>query len=135
MNIVDEESSLIEASAMHELSIAQNIVEIVEQHLPEIGVREVKSVKLKVGDLSGVVPDSVKFCFDAMTAGTRLQGATMEIEHVPFVLKCNKCGKDSTNESGIVLCDFCGGSDARIISGNELLVTEIELFDEKEVLT
>lgn len=120
---------------MHELSIAQNIVEIVEQHLPEIGVREVKSVKLKVGDLSGVVPDSLRFCFDAITAGTRLQSAVIEIEHVPFVVRCNKCGEDSTNESGVVFCDSCGGRDVSIISGNELRITEIEILDEMQVTT
>jgi hydrogenase nickel incorporation protein HypA/HybF len=118
---------------MHELSIAQNIVEIVEDHLPEIGVRKVKSVKLKVGELSGIVPDSLKFCFGAITADTPMQDVILEIERVPFVLECKKCGKVSTNEIGIFLCTVCGSDETKMISGNELLVAEIELFDEREV--
>lgn len=120
---------------MHELSIAQNIVDIVQQHLPKDGLSEIKSVKLKIGELAGVVPDSLEFCFSAITAGTSLQGAALEIERVPFLVKCNKCGKVSTNESGFFLCGFCGSVETTMISGNELQVTEIELIDEKEVTT
>ena len=119
--------------AMHELSLAQNIFEIVGEHLPKEAFRQVKSVKLRVGEVAGVVPDSLEFCFNAIAAGTPLQGAVLEVERVPCVMKCNSCGNISSNESGIFLCSFCNGNDLKMISGNELQVTAIELFDEKDV--
>jgi hydrogenase nickel incorporation protein HypA/HybF len=119
---------------MHELSIAQNILEIVRERLPAGVSCQVKSVRIRVGGSAGIVPDSLEFCFNAIITETPMQGAVLEIERVPFVVKCNSCSKTSTNESGIFLCSFCGGNDVTMISGNELQVTAIELFDEKELM-
>ncbi len=118
---------------MHELSIAQNILEIVREHLPAEVPCQVKSVRIRVGYGAGIVPDSLEFCFSALIAKTPLQGAVLEIERVPFVVKCNTCGKCSSNESEIFLCSFCGGNDVTMVSGNELQVIAIDLFDEKEL--
>ena len=92
-----------------------------------------KSIRIRVGDGAGVVRDSLEFCFNAIIAETPMQGAVLEIEPVPFAVKCNSCGRVSTNESGIFLCLFCNESDVTMVSGNELQVTAIELFDEKEL--
>ena len=119
---------------MHELSIAQNILEVVKEHLPTDPVQRVKSVTVKVGDGAGVVLDSLEFCFDTLITGTPMHGAVLNIEQVPFVLQCNACGNFSTNDSGIFICSFCNGSDLKMISGNELQVAAIELFDEKEAM-
>ena len=124
---------LNEASKMHELSIAQNILEIVKEHLPAGVPSQVKSVRIRVGYGAGIVPDSLEFCFNAIIAKTPMQGAVLEIERVPFVVKCNTCGKTSSNESEIFLCSFCDGNDVTMVSGNELQVIAIDLFDEKEL--
>ncbi|HCV43819.1 MAG TPA: hydrogenase maturation nickel metallochaperone HypA [Bacteroidetes bacterium] len=115
---------------MHELSIAQSIVDIVQANLPASGANLVKSVKIKIGQLSGVVPDSLDFCFGAITHGTSLQGATLDMEKVPFILKCRTCTTSFESEAGIVLCPKCGGTDTEVLSGTELQVVEIELYDE-----
>jgi hydrogenase nickel incorporation protein HypA/HybF len=114
---------------MHELSIAQGIVEIVQANLPVADAISVKSVKIRIGRLSGVVPDSLEFCFTAITQETSLQGAALDIEHVPFILKCRSCDMSFESEEGIVLCPACGGTDAEVVSGTELHVVEIELDD------
>jgi hydrogenase nickel incorporation protein HypA/HybF len=114
---------------MHELSIAQNIFEIVQANLPVADAGSVKSVKIRVGQLSGVVPDSLEFCFTAITQGTPLQGAILDIEQVPFILKCRSCSMSFESEAGIVLCPTCGGTDTEVISGTELQVVEIEVND------
>lgn len=114
---------------MHELSIAQNILEIVLANLPATERDSVKSIKLKVGQQSGVVPDSLDFCFGVIAQGTPLEGAALDIERVPFVLKCKPCGSSFQSESGIVLCPLCGGMDVEVLSGTELRVVEIELND------
>lgn len=115
---------------MHELSIAQSIVDIIEQHVPPHQRRNVRSVTVRVGDLAGVVPDSLAFSFTAVTAGTPIAHALLEIEHVPFVLHCNACLCDSTTEPGLALCPRCNAMDTTILSGTELLVATIDLDDD-----
>ncbi len=117
---------------MHELSIAQNILEIVLAHLPARESHSVKSVKLRVGKQSGVVPDSLDFCFGVIAQGTPLEGVALTIERVPFILKCKTCGSSFQSESGIVLCPSCGDMDVEVLSGTELQVVEIDLVDSED---
>jgi hydrogenase nickel incorporation protein HypA/HybF len=67
---------------MHELSIAQEIVETVRRYLPPGEARPVKSVKLEVGDLERITSDSLRFCFEVTSQGTSAEGAELKIEQV-----------------------------------------------------
>lgn len=116
---------------MHELSIAQNILDIVRESVPPEELPDVRTVKLRLGDLAGVVPDSLEFSFTVLTTDTPLRDARLHIDHVPFKVMCNACRKTFTNEIGFVLCPTCGGTDTKILSGTELQVVEIELEDIK----
>ncbi len=118
---------------MHELSIAQGIVDIVMQYVPENDAHRVKAVFLKVGDLAGVVPDSLEFNFTAITAETSLEKARLVIEHIPYTIRCSQCGTTSTQEIGIVMCATCGSMQTKTIGGTELQVTEIEVNDPEEM--
>ncbi len=112
---------------MHELSIAQSILETVREYVPEEDLRYVSQVKLRVGSLSGVVPESLDFSFRAITAETPLQKTRLEIQHVPFMVQCSVCHQTSSNDVGIVLCESCRSSNVYIISGLELDIAEIEV--------
>lgn len=68
---------------MHELSIAREIVEAVQQYLPAGEIRMVRSVKLRMGEQVAILPESLEFCFDLACEGTILRGARLEIENVP----------------------------------------------------
>jgi hydrogenase nickel incorporation protein HypA/HybF len=120
---------------VHELSIAQNILEIVRQYVPQEKERAVKSVRVMVGDLSGVVSESLTFCFGALTTGTPLERATLAITAVPLQAECRDCRRRFTVEQLQFLCPACGGTDLLILSGKELQVTEIELLDEFTEIT
>lgn len=117
---------------MHELSVAQSILEIVQQNLPQEDLHSVKSVKVQVGELSGVVPDSLEFCFSALVSETPLARARLEIEHIPFKVYCPSCEQSWQSGNGFAVCPACGCAETRILSGTELHVTEIELEDSKE---
>ena len=117
---------------MHELSIAQNIVEIVRQSVPADEITNITAIKLKIGEMAGVVADSLEFGFQAITSETELEKAKLQIEKVPFVFKCNECGKESSNEFGMTICPHCNSTDTKILSGMEIQVIEVEL-KEKEV--
>jgi hydrogenase nickel incorporation protein HypA/HybF len=114
---------------MHELSVAQSIVEIIQQHIPESDWNRVTAVRLKIGVVAGVVPDSLEFSFQAITAESFLRRAKLEIESVPFRLHCNACDTTGEVEIGFAVCPDCGSTDTKILSGSELDITEIELAD------
>lgn len=114
---------------MHEMSVAQNIVEIVHQHLPEDPGVQVQSVHVRIGEFAGVVPESLEFCFTALTQGTPLQGASLDIENVPLMARCQTCNVVSRLTFGVFVCPECGGSNVSLISGNEMQITEIILHD------
>jgi len=116
---------------MHELAIAQDILDIVREHVPERRAVALRSVKLRVGGLSGVVPESLEFCFSAIVAETPWQGAHLDIERVPTVLDCNACGERFQTADMIFECARCGGSSVRIVSGNDLHIVSFELDEEQ----
>lgn len=115
---------------MHELSLAQNIVDIVHRYVPSGDASSVRSIKLRIGELSGVVADSLEFCFSAITSETSLSGTKLEIERIPFTLHCNDCKSPFTSEFGVVLCPVCGSENTEIVGGTEMQVVEIELCEE-----
>jgi hydrogenase nickel incorporation protein HypA/HybF len=109
------------------MSIAQSIVEIVEDVLSEQGNPGVEKVFVTVGRMAGVVPESLEFSFEAITAGTRLEGAELVIEHVPIRARCKSCDHTWEVESYVFRCERCEGTGLDIVSGNELAVREIEV--------
>lgn len=117
---------------MHELSIAQNILDIVHQSVERRELEDVRFIRLRLGALSGVVGDSLEFCFTAITAETPLARARLVFEHIPFRVRCSPCAREFDNELGYVVCPACGGSDTQVLSGRELQVVEIELNDQAE---
>jgi hydrogenase nickel incorporation protein HypA/HybF len=112
---------------MHELSIAQDILSIIKQNVPHEELKNIQNVNVKIGDMAGVVPDSLEFSFQAITSETEMKDARLVIEKIPFVLECNSCKKNSTNEIGIRICSHCGSQDTAVISGLEMQVVDIEL--------
>ncbi len=117
---------------MHELSIAENIVEIIHQHVEEERLRDVRAVSVKVGTFSGVVADSLEFSYQAITAATPLEQSFLAMELIPFVVLCEECNEKLINDDGITQCVSCGSYKTKIISGRELQVKDIELEDVKK---
>ena len=109
---------------MHEMSITQSVVEICEGHA---GGRRVTDVVLEIGELSGVVPDSVEFCFEACTKGTLLEGARLKVEIIPAIGCCPACQQQVPVSSLFDPCPGCGAFGLSIVSGEELRVKELEL--------
>ena len=115
---------------MHELSIAQSILEIAVRNIPEGDSRQVRTVRVKVGELAGVVSDSLDFCFSAIVHGTRLAGATLDIHKIPVAAECSACGIRFRVTDSHFACPACASPAIVITAGRELQLTEIELDDE-----
>jgi hydrogenase nickel incorporation protein HypA/HybF len=106
---------------MHELAITQGVVDAVTERM---GATPVACVRVRVGRLSGVVPDAMRFCFDLVTAGTPLEGASLEIEQPEGRGHCRTCGADFVLRDLILLCD-CGSADVDVVAGRELAVASV----------
>jgi hydrogenase nickel incorporation protein HypA/HybF len=115
---------------MHELSIAQSIYEIVAKAVPPEQAGDVRIVRVRVGRSSGVVADSLDFCFGVVVSDTRLNGARLEIEEVPTVSECRKCNCRFEVEDLALCCPYCGSTSLALVSGMELQVAEVELLDD-----
>ena len=104
---------------MHELSIADAIVQIALTHA---GERKIEAIELKVGHLRQVVPDALAFAFTLVSEGTVAEGAELLLEEVPAAGVCRDCGEESEFEGFPLACEGCGSLDVEVVRGEELLV-------------
>lgn len=112
-----------EVARVHELSIADSVVEAITART---GSRAVAEVRLQVGRLSGVSADSLRFCFDIATSGTAMSGAQLIIDEPTGSAHCVTCGVDFLVDDLVLLC-ACGSSDVRVLTGEELRILSVEV--------
>jgi Zn finger protein HypA/HybF (possibly regulating hydrogenase expression) len=111
---------------VHELSICRSITAIVTKHAAG---KPVKTVHLKVGELRQIVPDTLAYCWELVTDGSELASAELDIERVPGAIRCASCDETHTLTAPILVCPQCGGRDVTIVSGEEFLITSLELAE------
>lgn len=109
---------------MHELSITQSVVDAVVEKMDGATVT---SVRLEIGKLSGVVPDSVRFCFDVICAGTALEGAELDIVETPGSARCRDCESEFQLDDMIRLCP-CGSANVEVLGGQQLRIKSVEVL-------
>lgn len=120
---------------MHELSVAQGILDLVRRHVPERQAGAVRAVSVRLGSLSGVVADSLDFCFGAIVAGTPYSSASLSFEHVATRARCDGCTREFDVAALAFRCPSCGGPHIRLIAGDELQVIAVELEDTEPEVT
>ena len=109
---------------MHELAIADAVVEIVTRHA---GDRRVLAVDVQVGHLRQVVPGALTFAFGLVAEGTCAEGAELRLEEVPAAARCRACETETQQTGWPMGCGACGGFDVEVVRGEELLVTSVEV--------
>ena len=124
---------------MHELSIVSSIVETVTETLAALpdtsrGAR-VLEVRLRVGALASVIPESLEFCWGIASEGTPLEGSKLVVNLLPVVIHCVPCGQDAELE-GVqsFRCPRCGEPCSDMRQGRELEIDSIEIEDGEEKL-
>jgi hydrogenase nickel incorporation protein HypA/HybF len=118
---------------MHELSVAAGILDVVRQYVPMSQAPLVRTVRLRVGEMAGVLPESLDFCFGAIVAGTPYALASLEIERVPARGTCGACGACVEASPPESCCSVCGSFGITLSSGEELQVVDVEIEDGAEV--
>jgi len=113
---------------VHELSLCRSIANIVGRHAEG---RTVSVVRIQIGQLRQVVPDTLVYCWDLVSAGTPLAGSRMDVEGVPARIRCQACGHVAeVGDVPVFACADCGSTDAEIVSGEEFMITSLELAAE-----
>ena len=113
---------------MHELSIAQNVIEIVSEQCLKSGHSVVEAVNLRIGRASGIMADALIFAFDAIKADSIARNAALNIEEVPVSGLCNDCGSSFVVEEEYILnCPSCNSTSFRITTGREMDIIDMEV--------
>jgi hydrogenase nickel incorporation protein HypA/HybF len=112
---------------VHELSIAQSIADSALEHAAQHGSRRVLRVGVKVGEISGVNADALQFCFGMTVQGTDLEGASLDLERIPVRFRCQGCATEFPAADFTAVCPSCTASDTRIVAGDELALSYLEL--------
>lgn len=111
---------------MHELGLISAMVKSIEQIVREQGLHEVKKIVLEVGELSGVVPRYMEACYPAAVYKTFMENTVLDLETIPGIVRCRSCGKEFNAMAHDFACPDCGGQDMEILSGNDVLIKEIQ---------
>lgn len=110
---------------MHEMALAQSMLEIVEAAAREAGATHVTNVRLEIGALSHVATDALRFCFDAVTRGSLADGATLDIDDVPGEAWCMPCGGNVPLAQVGDPCPRCGSFQLAVVRGDDMRVKDI----------
>jgi hydrogenase nickel incorporation protein HypA/HybF len=111
---------------MHELSIALSMIEGISEEAEKHG-GAVEVVHLKIGVLSGVDGNALRFAYELACEGTELAGSTLQIEMIPLLVYCPVCATTHTPPVQEVLCPRCITPAQRILQGQELEVSALEM--------
>ena len=112
---------------MHELAITQSILDIARKAAEEHGAKRVQSVRIMLGEYSGVVPQCIQYYFDVISKDTLAEGAVLDIRRLPVVIRCNSCSRESEIDRLHVSCPVCGSTDLKLIQGREFYIESLEV--------
>lgn len=110
---------------MHELGVVLEIFDLVEEIMKEQNLKKVSTITVEVGELSGILPDYFKECWQAAKIGGTFDKTELIVEFLPAVAKC-KCGCEYEMQKNSRICPDCRQTDYTVIRGREFMVKQIE---------
>jgi len=116
---------------MHELAIAQSIIDAVGEKASMCNATRIKSVRLRIGEASGIFTDSLAFSFEMLASfDPVLDGARLLIDEVPHRAHCRHCNRVFAVAHFITQCPTCQTWDTEVVSGDELQILDMEIETE-----
>lgn len=112
---------------MHEMAIAQGIMDVVLKTAAENEATKVTVIKLLIGQMTQIEPECLTFGFAALAMGSIAEGAQLEIKIMPLVGLCNSCKKEFPVEGYCFVCPNCNSVSVTLLSGRELAVEYLEV--------
>ena len=111
---------------MHEMAIVQSILNIAVKAGTDAGAARIKTIRIKMGEYSDVVPVILNEYFAVASTGTIAQGARLELNRVPVTMRCRDCGWQGHVDKLHIRCGDCGGTSLTMLSGREFYVESLE---------
>ncbi len=112
---------------MHELSIMESALNLALAQARESGASRVHVLRLRIGALSGVVPDALQFAFEVLTPDTLAEGAELVIENVPARFWCETCRREFESADMFAECPSCSRPSSELRAGREMELTSLEI--------
>ena len=121
---------VLNGSLLHELGIMESALATVQRYAADRSLRHVDRIVLRIGALSGVEPEALRFAFDIAARGTAAEGAVLDIESVPAAVYCPRCRREFEGAAGsfIFACPSCGEFCGEIRRGRELELSRLEFL-------
>jgi len=115
---------------MHELAIAQRLIDTASAALPSTALGPITTVKVQLGALAGLSKDELAFGFQVVATGTPFAVAALEIEELPAIIHCSHCNINySVSDLVTFYCPVCDSADVQVVQGKELTLQSIEMSD------
>lgn len=108
---------------MHEMALCEGVLAVAVE---AAGGERIARVRVRVGELQRVYPESWEMCWEMATMGSPAEGSRAELEEAPARVRCGACGREG-HPAAPLDCAFCGAHSVLILAGEELLVAEVEL--------
>ncbi len=112
---------------MHEMSLCEGVLQVLQDNARSQGYQRVKTVWLEIGGLAGVELDAMRFSFDAVTRGTLAERAKLEIIEVPGEAWCMQCATTVAVQQRFDACPDCGSYQLQVTGGEEMKIKELEV--------
>ena len=112
---------------MHEMSIISGVIDAVVPSAEQAGAERVLAINLRIGDMTEVVDEALAFAFEALTEGTLLEGAKLNVTKVHPKSVCFECGAEFDHDRFHRSCPSCGSFETQLIAGRELEIESIEV--------
>ena len=110
---------------MHEMSLAEGILQIIEAAARQQGFARVREVRLEIGQLAGVELEALRFCLDSVLQGSLAEGARIDVDHTPGTGWCMLCGTTVPITSFFDPCPRCGGHQVQPTGGTQMRVKDL----------
>jgi hydrogenase nickel incorporation protein HypA/HybF len=112
---------------MHEAGIVQSLLTLAGEKARAAGAGRIESIRIRVGRMTGVVPEALEQAFTILRAGTIASGAALDVEYVPGAFWCSECGGEFETDELIGACPTCGEPSADLRRGREMDLVSLEV--------
>ena len=117
----------VHGEPMHEVSLMQDTLILAARHARQAGGTRIHRLRMRIGPLSGVVPETLEFAFEIVAKGTIAEGGQLEIERVPIVCYCGPCAAEFTAADMLCECPTCKTPSFDVRSGREMHLMSVEV--------
>jgi hydrogenase nickel incorporation protein HypA/HybF len=114
---------------MHEIGIMEQTLQIAIDNALKQNGNKINKITMRIGKLSGVVPEALEFAFDVVIKGTIAENSTLKIDTIPIICYCNNCQEKFAPEEWFFECPNCHQFSQNILQGKEIELASVEIFD------